>query len=371
MPRYVNMLATGMKERGHQVQIWTPRPLFFNLPFNRLKKWLGYIDQYVIFPRTVRKQMRGCNKQTLFVFTDQAQGPWIPLAVTKPHVIHCHDFLSQISLSDDNPRNRLGITGRIYQRYIRAGLSKGKNFITVSQKTQLDLKSIGVKSIEYSDVVYNGVSESFKQSDVVKARSFISSLTGYNLTDGYILNVGSNLWYKNRLGVIEIYERWTTLAEKVLPIIMVGEGFTPDVLAILSEHPKLQVIPLSNLSDMQLQQLYSGAIVLLFPSLAEGFGWPIAEALTCGCPVITTNQAPMTEVGGNFGTYISSKPFLANRDETWELEGANAINSIVNLSQSDREVLISKGVEHAKQFNKEIVLEKVETIYKKIVHTNL
>ena len=53
-----------------------------------------------------------------------------------------------------------------------------------------------------------------------------------------------------------------------------------------------------------LAALYSGAELLLFPSLEEGFGWPIIEAQASGCRVVTTGKAPMTEVGGNAAFYL-------------------------------------------------------------------
>ena len=65
---------------------------------------------------------------------------------------------------------------------------------------------------------------------------------------------------------------------------------------------------ITNLSDKYINNAYSGAICLLFPSLDEGFGWPIIEAMASGCPVITTNRAPMNEIGGRAAFYINKKP---------------------------------------------------------------
>ena len=64
------------------------------------------------------------------------------------------------------------------------------------------------------------------------------------------------------------------------------------------------VIELTGASDTQINALYSRAVGLLFPSLMEGFGLPIIEAQACGCPVFTTNAAPMTEVGGSAAIYL-------------------------------------------------------------------
>jgi glycosyltransferase involved in cell wall biosynthesis len=75
-------------------------------------------------------------------------------------------------------------------------------------------------------------------------------------------------------------------------------------------------------SDEQLRAPYSSATALLFPSLREGFGWPIIEAQACDCPVITSNRSPMDEVAGEAAVYVDPedpdgaasiiKPFLTD-----------------------------------------------------------
>src|SRR5688572_27791450 len=71
MPRFSGMLFQGMEKRGHKATIWSPKPRFFNLSVSKsLKKWLGYIDQYIVFPLEVRRRLKSCPANTLFVFTD-------------------------------------------------------------------------------------------------------------------------------------------------------------------------------------------------------------------------------------------------------------------------------------------------------------
>jgi hypothetical protein len=127
MPRYATLLAEGMKRRGHQVELWYPQAGFFRLPSpSLLKKWLGYIDQYIVFPKQVRRRIKKCSPDTLFVFTDHALGPWVPLVSDRPHIIHCHDFLAQRSALGKFIANPVSWTGRQYQAFIRKGYKKGK-----------------------------------------------------------------------------------------------------------------------------------------------------------------------------------------------------------------------------------------------------
>ena len=85
MIRFANMLTSGMRQRGHRVENWFPIPIFFRFPCpDFLRKWFGYIDQYVLFPLAYRRKIKATPKDTLFVFADQALGPWVPLVLTVP-----------------------------------------------------------------------------------------------------------------------------------------------------------------------------------------------------------------------------------------------------------------------------------------------
>jgi glycosyltransferase involved in cell wall biosynthesis len=63
-------------------------------------------------------------------------------------------------------------------------------------------------------------------------------------------------------------------------------------------------LELTAVANEDLRALYSTAALLLFPSLEEGFGWPIVEAQACGCPVATSKRSPMNEVAGEAAIYL-------------------------------------------------------------------
>lgn len=372
MPRFAKMLADGMKESGHIVEIWAPKPKFFSFPVpGSLKKWMSYLDQYLVFPQQVKKRLKKLDQDTLFVFTDHALGPWVPLVSNRPHVVHCHDFLAQLSALDEIPENKTSSTGKIYQSYIRKGYQQGKAFISVSKKTKNDLDSFLDFTPDVSEVVYNGVNTSFKPTSIVDARALLKTTFNIETSSGYILHVGGNQWYKNRSGIIEIYDQWRKSSTAKLPLLLLGE--TPsDELKERREQSlyKEDIHFLTGVDDATVRAGYVGATVFLFPSLAEGFGWPIAEAMASGTLVITTDEAPMTEVAGDAAFLIDRMPNNKTAIAQWSKGSAVVLEQIVQLSDEDRAEWIAKGLNNVKRFDLKRALNQIEEIYKKVLKDN-
>ena len=365
MPRYTKMLVEGMKERGHAAEVLAPRPLFCKIRwFKKLQKWLGYIDQYIVFPAEVRAKLNNYSRDTLFVFTDHALGPWVPMVADRFHVIHCHDFLAQLSAIGEIRENHTGWTGRWYQAYIRSGFVKGKNFISVSENTQKDLHRFHPLSKYSSHVVHNGLTHVFKPLDKQTARSLFSHKVRLPLAEGYLLHIGGNQWYKNREGVIEIYDIWRSAYLLRLPLIMIGENPSYGLKERYEQSPfKSNIHFLAGIDDEFIRSAYAGASVLLFPSFAEGFGWPIVEAMACGCPVVTTNEAPMIEVAGRAAIFIQRRPVEPAEVKSWARKSAKLIQETLEMSTAEREAVIKAGLENAKRFDKEEAINKIEKIY--------
>jgi glycosyltransferase involved in cell wall biosynthesis len=360
MPRFTNMLADNFRNRGHNVKVYSPKAYFFKLPVTpSLKKWLGYIDQFLIFPIIIKKRIRS-NTNTVYVFTDHALGIWVPITKHFPTLVICHDFLAQRSAEGEIPQNPTGMSGRIYQKLIRKGYSVANNFISVSNKTQQDLHRFLGRTPSISRVVYNGLNKNFKVIEQEKARQILADQTGISLSNGYILHVGGNQWYKNRIGVVKIYSAWRAAYNNPVPLLLIGEAPS---LALKQEIERSayreDVFTLSNISDEYINAAYSGAVVLLFPSIAEGFGWPIAEAMECGCPVITTGEAPMTEVGGDAAVYIPVMPLKEIEIIQWASAAAVALQKI-NLLGIDRSEIIEKGLVNSLRFNTNKAINEIE-----------
>ncbi|MEO7535567.1 MAG: glycosyltransferase family 1 protein, partial [Ferruginibacter sp.] len=233
-----------------------------------------------------------------------------------------------------------------------------------SENTRNDLQRFLSTRPVISEVVYNGLNQQFKPGDPAEARILLTRQCGIELNGGYILHVGGNQWYKNRRGIVEIYDALRSKNNTSLPLLLIGKNPDAELASMIASSDfKTDIYCLSNINDEAIKLAYKGATVFLFPSLAEGFGWPIAEAMASGCPVITTDEAPMTEVSGDAGFLIARRPFDDEKIKTWAEESAEIVNQVINLSPQERARVIESGIINARRFNTQESLEKIEAIY--------
>jgi len=367
MPRFVNYLAKGMEARGHKVEVWSPEAYFSNIPLQKVKKWLGYMDQYLVFPQQVKRRLKAEKEKVLYVVADNALGPYVPLIADRPHVIHCHDFLAQRSALGQIPENVTSASGRKYQEFIRNGYRKGKNFISVSEKTRTDLAEFLAQAPVRSEMVYNGINPAYQLIPAAESRSALTEQLGIGLNLGYLLHVGGNQWYKNRIGIIEIYDQWRELFSVELPLLLIGERPSAALKERYERSAYKQDIHfLSGIKDETVRKAYAGATVFLFPSIAEGFGWPIAEAMASGTLVLTTGENPMLEVAGDAAFIIAKKPFEKAQLKAWAAGAATVLNKAVQLNEADRSKAVRKGIENVEKFKAADALDKIERIYKEV-----
>ena len=362
------MLKSAFEERGHTVTVWSPEAKVQRLfAAGKYAKWAGYIDQYLLFPLRVRKALRAISADTLFVFCDQALGPWVPLVKSRPHVVHAHDLLALRSALGDIPENPTSFTGRRYQRYIRRGFRQARHFISASKKTRDDLHHFGGVKPASSDVVYNGLNFPFKPMLKQEARGILDSAGFPASAKGAILHIGGGQWYKNQAGVIAIYAQYAAQEPQPLPLWCISPKPNAAVRAALAKvGGKGQVSFIQNLPSETIQAAYSYADALLFPSLAEGFGWPLIEAQACGCSVITTNEPPMNEVAGDAAVYLPRLQYGEDVDR-WALQGAAALRSLLGESAEDRLRRAQRGREWANMFNADRSIQAYLAIYDRVL----
>ncbi len=368
MPRFTRMLQSAYEARGHAVTVWSPDDWFYRrFKGTRLAKWAGYIDQYWLFPRSVRRRLPLTPDDTLFVFCDQALGPWVPLVRDRLHVVHAHDLLALRSALGDLPENPTRFTGRVYQRYIRRGFQQARHFISVSKKTREDLHRFGQIEAVTSEVVYNGLNFPYEPLPRNTAIERLRAAGLPDLPEGFLLHVGGSQWYKNQRGVIALYRHYVAQESNPLSLWCVSPEPDAATAAAVARVPaRGQVRFLQGIDNPTLQAAYSQARALLFPSLAEGFGWPLIEAQACGCPVLTTDEAPMNEVAGDAALYLPRLRFSDNLED-WASQGAGLLRGLLAELGETRDRRAERGRSWVRQFDGERAIDAYLKIYSLVI----
>lgn len=367
---FARMLVRAYQRQGHTVDLRQPEAVLRRHIGGRAAKWAGYVDQYIVFPWRMRQRIAADPPQTLYVFCDQALGPWMPRVAHRPHIVHCHDLLALRSALGLVPENPTSWSGRLYQRYIRSGFQAARHFISVSEKSRSDLHEFGGVEPVTSAVVYNGLNHAYKRQPAASAQATLHR-AGLSPPAGFLLHIGGGQWYKNTAGVLRLYAQYVARrsaeGQPVLPLWMVSPAPNGQQQSLIDALPAVgQVRFFQRLDTDTIEALYSLAAALIFPSLAEGFGWPIAEALACGCPVITTGEAPMNEVGGPHAHYLPRLPG-ADDPSAWAIQGAEVLCRLLDRPAAEREAASQAGVEWARRFDAHRAIEGYLKIYASVL----
>ena len=306
MLRFADSLKQGLEAAGHRVELLQPPAALGRLAAHpSLKKWLGYVDKYLIFPGILRRAKRGADVIHICDHSNAMYGRWLR---GKPWIITCNDLLAVRSALGEFPENPTRRTGRLLQKWILSSLRQAPHIACISAATQADVLRLTGLSQERTSIVHMDLNFPFARREPTEWQPVLAKLfksAGIGASQPYIFHVGGNQWYKNRLGVVAIFSALVRVeAFASFKLVLAGKALPPELALFVSEHQLgLKVISLENVTGPELEALYHGAECLLFPSLAEGFGWPVIEAQACGCPVVTSDRPPLTEIGGEGAAY--------------------------------------------------------------------
>lgn len=348
MQRFANMLQVGLIDLGHQVRLIQPEPFFgkIKLSASGLGKWLGYIDKFLLFPRQLRQAVAWAD---VVHICDHSNAEYTKDLQNVPHLVTCHDLLAIRSALGEIKENSTKWTGQQLQQMIFSGLKRSSRVACVSEQTRTELIRLAKLNPDIVSVIYNGLNYPYAPMEKAEAGKRLDSL-GISSDSPYLLHVGGNQWYKNRLGVLSIFNYLRQQPDlSDLHLVMAGKPFTNQMGQFVQKNAlEKQVIELVAVENEDLRALYSSATALVFPSLQEGFGWPIAEAQACGCPVFTSNRAPMTEVGGEAAIYINPDcPEEAAREIAKNLTNAAKLKQagLINVKRFTSQKMLSSYIE--------------------------
>jgi glycosyltransferase involved in cell wall biosynthesis len=282
MQRFAAFMTQGLAKAGHEVRVLRPASVVGQLrPAGRgVGKWLGYVDKFGLFPPALRSAVKGVD---VVHICDHSNAFYTRYLDSIPHVVTCHDLLAVRSAVGEIPRHRTSWTGRVLQRMIFRGLTRAQHIACVSDATRGDLLRFPGISKKRVSRVYNSLNYPYSPMEREEATQRLRKLS-VNHSQPFLMHVGGNQWYKNRLGVLRIFSLLRKFTSgQDLNLVMVGRPWTTEMRRFVSENGIGDVtLELTRVANEDLRALYSSATMMLFPSLHEGFGWPIVEAQACG-----------------------------------------------------------------------------------------
>ena len=278
----------------------------------------------------------------------------LPLYKKFKTVVTVHD-LTPIVFPQSFPR---GIKGEIKWQMQRYALKRADAIITDSESSKKDIvKFVGTKERKIK-VVYLAAGEQFTKLKTENIKLEVRKK--YNLPEKFVLYVGDVTSNKNLPRLID------AVKELKIPLVMIGKSLVSDNYdndnpwnADLNRINELakgdeNIIRLGFVPAEDLTAVYNLATVFVLPSLYEGFGLPILEAMACGCPVVTSKEGSLEEVAGDAAFYI----------DAYDVESiAAGIKKVFNDEILQKE-LSKKGLKQVAKFSWKKAAEETINVYK-------
>jgi len=186
-------------------------------------------------------------------------------------------------------------------------VQKAHRIVAVSESTSRDLQRVSNVPGSRIEVIHHGVGSAYKPRDQERSAEYVAGK--YGVSKDYVLAVGTVQPRKNLATLVEAWKILRGRSEGHLQLVVAGaRGWkntqldeTIRRLGLTGKEIRfLGVVP-----EEDLPMLYSGSSVFVFPSLYEGFGLPLVEAMACGVPVIASNSSSVPEVAGDAALLVS------------------------------------------------------------------
>lgn len=260
-----------------------------------------------------------------------------------------HDVIPRLQMDGQFPdAPPVGFGARwLIQKSLR-GIGRAQVACADSQSTADDLKRLRLEPVKGVRVVPLAIDSDLFSGEKVKPQDV-------GVGGPYIFHLGNNGFYKNRVGVVELFNR----IDPALQTRLVLAGPAPDErleqMCRRSRYSdRIQIV--SNPSQQELRRLYRAASLFVFPSHYEGFGWPPLEAMAAGCPVVSSDCGSLPEVVGAGGIVVSGGDYDAM---------AQACDKLLS-DKTLREEMVVAGKMHLQRFTRKGLADAMLSVYQDV-----
>jgi Glycosyltransferase len=265
-----------------------------------------------------------------------------PLLPFFKYVFTIHD-LNHIDRAD----NSSFIKRVFYSLFMRLGCHFATKILTVSDFSRSRISEWFNIDINKIITVGNGVDAAFSADFLLPKKA-----------DSYFLCVSNRKSHKNEHRLIRAFAR--SSIDPAIQLTFTGDPID-ELLSLIKELGlENRVVFKGRVADEELPALYRGSLGLLFPSLYEGFGLPVIEAMACGVPVLTSNTTSLPEVAGDAA-------LLVNPESVDEI--SSGIERLVH-DEALRIELIARGLERAKLFSWDAVAARVQAVLDEVANNH-
>ncbi len=238
---------------------------------------------------------------------------------------------------------------RMYYNLIYSYLFKRANaVITVSEFSKSEILKYFPESEGKVYVIPNGINtQKFRFLNIPKKKQ--------------ILFIGAIAKHKNIKVIFESFSRiYKLIPHKIVIVGSKDSGMPQDeeMFKLINSIPQERIIFTGKIGDEEVINLYNESEVFIFPSLYEGFGFPVLEAMSCGCPVIASNRSSIPEVCGDAGILFDPE------------NPEDLAQKILEVTQNENlaKDLIKKGLERVKSFSWEETSKMYISLMKKVIY---
>jgi glycosyltransferase involved in cell wall biosynthesis len=350
MLRFQDLMSSALQEKGFPVERIQPRAFLGGSGWGG--KWTAYLDKYLFFGFALRRKAVEWRRQGRIIhICDHSNAVYVPLLRGCAVVVTCHDLLAVRGALGEVPDCPASFLGRRLQNRILQGLGRAQALGFDSGATRRDFERLSPGGGGIRKAVIGLPPLDVFRPEVQAADMEVLRKHGV-AAGGFILGVGSAQPRKNREGALRMFGAITAQVPE-WKLVFAGDPLSPAQSALAEAiGVRSRVVAVENISDEELAAFYRHAHALLFPSRSEGFGWPVVEAQSCGCPVVCSRETSLEEVAGDGASVYDSA------DE------AGMVQALLALRDPGvRRNLADKGFANLRRYTKEILVHGYKNLY--------